>query len=83
VNGEQATPAVRRPGQRSGPPRIIRGSVCAGRRRLSYWIAADLGWLSSSGSGWSSPQVLARYGASARSAQGTPHPRPHHDRQPV
>jgi hypothetical protein len=29
------------------------------------------------------PQVLARSGASARSAQGTPHLRPHHDRQPV
>jgi hypothetical protein len=29
------------------------------------------------------PKVLARYGASARSAQGTPHLRPHHDRQPV
>jgi len=29
------------------------------------------------------PQVLACYGASARSAQGTPYLRPHRDRQPV
>jgi hypothetical protein len=30
--------------------------------------------------GWSSPQMLRRYGASARSAR-PPHLRPHHDRR--
>ena len=32
---------------------------------------------------WSSPQMLHRYGARARSARASPHLRPHHDRPAV